>query len=234
MNDDYKNLLAHWDSAFCITDEDMAQMRAEPIPEESIAELAPSAKLFEAARSMKDCRNALDHGCGSGWAGVVMAKSGCPCVTCADAAPNAAKLAGLYAELFGVRDRVHPVCIDENWLAAQPDETYDGFFCSNVLDVVPPEMAEDIIRHAARVVTRDAKIVIGLNYWLSPERAAEKGMELTEDGRLYADGVLRLVSRTDEQWIEAFAPYFTVEKLDHFAWPGEQNETRRLFFLKKA
>jgi len=30
-----------------------------------------------------------------------------------------------------------------------------------------------------------------------------------------------------------FKPYFKVEKLDHFAWPGEQKETRRLFIVKR-
>jgi len=47
------------------------------------------------------------------------------------------------------------------------------------------------------------------------------------------DGVLRLVSRTDEEWAAIFSPYYTVERLEHFAWPGEAKETRRLFCLRK-
>ena len=47
------------------------------------------------------------------------------------------------------------------------------------------------------------------------------------------DGVLRLVSRTDDEWAALFDPYFTVEELDHFAWPGEAAETRRLFRLRR-
>ena len=55
-----------------------------------------------------------------------------------------------------------------------------------------------------------------------------------EDGcRLYVDGVLRLVSRTDEDWTARLAEHFTAEGPDHFAWPGEKAETRRLFILRK-
>ena len=76
-------------------------------------------------------------------------------------------------------------------------------------------------------------MAVGLNYYLSPEAAADKGLSLT-DGRLYVDGVLRMVSRTDEEWAEGFAPFFTVESLEHFAWPGEAEERRRLFRLRKG
>ena len=65
------------------------------------------------------------------------------------------------------------------------------------------------------------------------EAATERGMELADGRALYIDGVLRLFSRTDEEWAEVFSPYFTVEQLEHFAWPGEAAERRRLFRLKK-
>ena len=76
-------------------------------------------------------------------------------------------------------------------------------------------------------------MVIGLNYFLSSEAATARGMELTDGNRLYIDGVLRLVSRTDEEWAQIFSPRYTVEQLEHFAWPGEQTEARRLFYLRK-
>ncbi len=45
--------------------------------------------------------------------------------------------------------------------------------------------------------------------------------------------VERLVSRTDEEWAGIFSPRFTRESLEHFAWPGEEKETRRLFRLRR-
>ena len=102
-----------------------------------------------------------------------------------------------------------------------------------MLDVVPLETAEEIIRELARIAISGASVILSLNYYVSPETAARRRMELTDGNRLYMDGVLRLVSRSDEEWERIFEPFFTVERLEHFAWQGEETETRRLFYLKK-
>lgn len=228
---DNQALLEFWDRFFAIPEEEKEAARREGVGEWK--ELAPSEKLLRAVCELGGRKKVLDYGCGNGWAAVAAAKSGCPDVTAADPAPHAAEMAGFLAELFGVSEQVHPVCCAGDWLKTVPAETYDGLICSNVLDVVPPETAEEILRELARVVTADAQIVIGLNYYLSPETAAEKGMELTDGRLLYQDGVLRLVSRTDEEWAALFAPCFTVDGLEHFAWPGESEERRRLFRLRR-
>lgn len=228
---DNEKLIAFWNRAMALSEEEKARTEA-PEPD-AWKEIAPSEKLFLAAVSLGRRKKVLDYGCGSGWAGIIAAKSGCPDVTAADPAPGAAESTAFYAEQFGVSDRVHTLCIPPDWLKHVPDGRFDGFICSNVLDVVPPETAEEILQEAARVVTRDAAVIIGLNYYLSPEAAAEKGLELTDGTRLYVDGVLRLVSRTDEEWEKIFSPWFAAEKLEHFAWPGEAAERRRLFYLKR-
>ena len=229
---DNKTLLAFWDKAFTIPEEEKEAARREGAV--NIEDMAPSEKLLQAAAELGGCKRVLDYGCGNGWAAVAAAKSGCVCVTAADAAPNAAEAAGFIAELFGVSERVHPVLSYDGWLASVPEGTYDGLILSNVLDVVPPETAEELLHLICRAAAPGARVVIGLNYYLSPEAAGEKSMGL-EDGRmLYVDGVLRLVSRTDEEWAELFSPFFTVERLEHFAWPGETEERRRLFRLRKT
>ena len=228
---DDKTLQAFWNQAFFIPEEEKEAARREGAG--SPEEMAPSEKLFRAACGLGSRKKVLDYGCGNGWASIAAAKSGCPDVTAADPAPNAVEAARFTAELFGVSEQVHPVCGAGEWLRSVPAETYDGLICSNVLDVVPPETAEEILRALAEAVTPDAEIVIGLNYYLSPEAAAEKGISLTDGRLLYQDGVLRLVSRTDEEWAAFFAPFFTVESLDHFAWPGENAEKRRLFRLRR-
>lgn len=226
-----RTLIGFWNSAFALSEEEKQQMRSEDTGDWK--ELAPSEKLCQAACLLGKRNRVLDYGCGSGWASIIAAKSGCPDVTAADPAPNAAAAAEFTAALYGVEERVHALPVTSDWLKAVPAETYDGFICSNVLDVVPPETAGEIIREAARAVTKDAEVIIGLNYYLSPETAAEKGLDLRQGRDLYVDGVLRLVSRTDEEWEDIFSPCFTVENLDHFAWPGETAEKRRLFRLKK-
>lgn len=228
---DNQTLVSFWNSAFALSEADKEGARQEGIgPWEA---LAPSEKLLKAARALGEKKNVLDYGCGNGWAAIAAAKGGCENVTAADPAPNAVETTRFLSELLGVSDRVHPVCIGEDWLKTVPSDACDGFFCSNVLDTVPPETAEEIIREAARVVTETAEVLVGLNYYLSPEAAAEKGTALTNGCLLYLDGVLRLVSRTDAEWEAIFAPYFTVESLTYFAWQGEEEEKRRLFRLRR-
>ena len=228
---DNNTLIEFWDKAFALSEEDM--MREKETSKDDWNDLAPSEKLFQAAVSLGSAKKVLDYGCGSGWAGIIAAKSGCNDVTAVDVAPGAAKATVFYADLFDVADKVHVSCISPSWISEIPPHTYDGFICSNVLDVVPTETAKDIIREAARVVKTGASVIIGLNYYLSADVAKDKGLDLVDGNRLYVDGVLRLVSLTDDEWAALFSELFTVERLEHFAWPGEKAETRRLFYLKR-
>ena len=230
MKDD-RALIGFWDRAFTLTEEDKKELTENGAGD--LKSLAPSEKLYLAAASLGSRKKVLDYGCGSAWAGIIAAKCGCPDVTAADPAPRAAESAQFYAALYGVQDSLKACRIGRDWLGTVPENTYDGLICSNVLDVVPPETAEEIIAETTRIVTSDARAVIGLNYYLSPDTAAAKGLGLTDGCMLYIDGILRLVSRTDEEWAALFSPFYTVEKLEYFAWPGEQAETRRLFTLKK-
>ena len=228
---DNNNLIEFWDKAFALSEEDM--MREKETSKDDWNDLAPSEKLFQAAVSLGDSKKVLDYGCGSGWAGIIAAKSGCNDVTAVDVAPGAAKATAFFADLFDVADKVHVSCVSPSWISEIPPRTYDAFICSNVLDVVPTETAMDIISQAARVVKTGASVIIGLNYYLSPEVASAKGLDLVDGNRLYVDGVLRLVSLTDDEWAAMFSEHFTVERLEYFAWPGEKSETRRLFYLKR-
>ena len=228
---DNQTLISFWDKAFTLSEEQQTEARKQAA--ENWKELAPSEKLFKAACSLGQKKKVLDYGCGDGWASIIAAKSGCRDVTAVDAAPGAVQAVRLYADIYGVEEHVHAVCGSADWLQSIASDTFYGLICSNVLDVIPSETAETILRESARIVTRDACVVIGLNYYLSQEAAAARGMELTDGNRLYIDGVLRLVSRTDEEWTQIFSPWYTAQRLEHFAWPGEDKETRRLFWLRK-
>lgn len=231
ITNENKTLIDFWDRFYTLSEEDKKEISSGAL--ESFEQLAPSEKLLAAACELGSRNKVLDLGCGNGWAAIAAAKSGCPSVTAADPAPNAADTAGLFARVLGVDEQVTAVCCPDGWLKDVPDEAYDGFICCCVLDVVPPETAEEILREAARILAPDAAVVIGLNARLDPEAAAEKGVELTEDGRVIQEGVLRLVSKTDEEWEGILSRYFTVEGKEYFGWPGETEEKRRIFRLRK-
>ena len=230
---DNQALIAFWDRAFSGPEEDGAGDQARADDPDAWRGLAPSEKLFQAAASLACRKRVLDYGCGSGWAGIIAAKSGCPDVTSVDVSPGAVRAAQLCARQCGTGKNPAIRQVSPDWLQSVPDSTYDGFICSNVLDVIPPETAENIIRQSARITVPDACVIIGMNYYLSPEAAAARNLALEDGCRLYVDGVLRLVSRSDEAWAALFAPYYCVDRLEHFAWPGEAAETRRLFRLRK-
>ena len=84
---DNQKLIEFWDRAFSMPEEQKDSIQDQQ--EEDWKELAPSEKLFRAACSLGRRKRVLDYGCGSGWAAIIAAKSGCPDVTAADAAPAA-------------------------------------------------------------------------------------------------------------------------------------------------
>ena len=224
---DNEKLIAFWNQVFAQSEEESGNELFDP------EELAPSKELYLAAASMAEHHKVLDYGCGSAWASIIMAHHGCEDITAADPAKSAVKAALQSMSLYHMTERIHPVKIDEHWLNTVAEQTYDGIFCSNVLDVIPEETARDILIQFHRIAKDDADVIIGMNYYLSPQTAETKGLELIEGKYLYVDGVLRLVSKTDEEWKEFFSPYFEVKNLQYFSWPGEKTKTRRLFTLKR-
>ncbi len=229
-NEKNKSIIDFWDKALSLSEEDKKELSGYSA--DDWKELAPSEKLYQAAASLGSCDKVLDYGCGNGWGGIVAARSGCKDVTAVDPAQGAADSARFYAEVFGAKDNMKIECIDTDWLKNVPADTYDGFICSNVIDVVMPDVAEAILSEAGRIVKKNGRAIIGMNYYISPEAAAAKGLDLKDGLFMYVDGILRLVSRSDEEWTKILGRYFTVERIEHFAWPGESEERRRLFYLK--
>ena len=234
MSDIYNNALDFWNQAFDMRDEDLKDWLTGCDTEDGWKELASADKLRDVIiRELSGCKKVLDYGCGEGWAAISLCKSGCKDVTGVDVVENAIKLAKILADAYKAGDGFKAECVGTDWIAKEKEATYDGIFCSNVIDVLPPEVSDDIIKNIARVATSDAKIVISMNYYKKTESNPEKNIEVKNDIEVYVNGVLRLVTRTDEEWSERLSKYFDVEKIDYFAWPGEDEETRRIFIMKK-
>ena len=231
MNDTYKTLVEFWNNCFEMNEEEKKQLLDSINIDEDWKTLAPSQKLFDAVSSFRGKENVLDYGCGTGWSSIIMAKSGVKKVTAVDVAANSIDVLNVYKDAFKVSENIDAFVIDENWLGTQEDK-YDGLYCSNVIDVVPYEMAKEIIKNAAKAVKKGARVIFSLNFYMSPKMMEERGIK--SDGRhVYMDGVLRLLSLSDEEWKSLFEEYFKFIKLDYFSWAGEAKEARRLFILEK-
>lgn len=228
-NEVNNNLIKFWDAAIALTSEQKDEMKEYKGMDAK--ELAPSVKLFDVVKTLGTCQKVLDYGCGNAWAGIIANKNGCKDVTAVDLGEKIIDAAKFYANLCEAN--INAYVIQQDWLSSVLDNTYDGLVCSNVLDVLPLETSMKIIKQLARITKKDAKVIIGLNFYMPPEVASQRGMNLVEDKYLFVDNVLRLLSLSDDEWKELFSPYFEIEKLDYFAWPGEQKETRRLFMLRK-
>ncbi len=226
---DNQNLIDFWNKAYRLSDEDKQQI-SEAGPD-GWKSMAPSEKLSLAASSLGFCTKVLDYGCGNAWGAIIAAKSGCKDVTAVDVSSGPLEAARWYASIYDAD--VDLVEVTPSWLEGVPDATYDGLICSNVLDVVPQETACKMIQQFARITREGANVVIGLNFHMSEERAAQRGITLVDGRKLYVDGILRLVSLSDEEWTALLSRHFKVQRLEHFAWPGEKTETRRLFHLTK-
>lgn len=227
----YETLKNFWDSSFAITDEDKENMKKEVNKEEDWKQLAPSQKQIDAIKTLNDCSNVLDYGCGYGWSSIIGSKLGVKHITAVDVAPKGIELAKFYSSLFDITNIDYQV-IDPEWLKSQKDNSYDGFFTSNVLDVIPESMSNEIIKEVARIVKPGSKLIFSFNFYMPIEKAQQSGMKVIGN-ELYANDVLRLISKSDEEWENTFKQYFEIEKLEYFAWPGETKESRRLFYLLK-
>ena len=229
LNEKYNNLVDFWNSVFDMSSEDKLKIKNE-IKDDDYKDFAPSKKLFDAVTLLGKKNKVLDYGCGSGWASIISAKSGANDVTSVDPAPKAIEALNFYRDLFGVSDKINAITIDKDWLKQEEDNKYDGLVSSNVLDVIPFDLTKEIIKEFARITKKDALVIIGLNFYLDEEKAKARGMNLEND-ELYVNGVLRLLNKKDEEWIDLFSEYFNLEKLEYFAWAGEEKETRRLFYF---
>lgn len=221
MND-LKNLVSFWNDCFNNNDK---------IEVTDYKTLAPSKKLYDALEILSKEDKVLDYGCGHGWASIILAKVGCKDVTASDMAPNAIKMAKEYSKAYQVDSNINFKLINDDYLNNELDSYYDGVFCSNVLDVVPMDVSQSIIKFLHRVVKENGLVIIGLNYYLDLDKAPN-GFKVI-DKNVYINDILRLVSLTDEEWVNIFSEYFTIEKTIHFSWPNENVERRRIFYLRK-
>lgn len=175
----------------------------------------------------------LDFGCGSGWATIYLKRIGCEDVTGVDQAANAIDIATETAKMNGLTEGITFIKGDEKYLENVEDNVYDGFFSSNTLDVIPTEVATRILTQVNRICKPDARILVMLNPYLTPELNEKIKMEQISPDSYTRDGILRCVNKTKDEWIALFEQYFTLETYDEFECDNEPKGLgRRMFGLR--
>ena len=230
IKDDYNKLVSFWNESFVINDEDKKHIMKDT--SDDYRKLSPSLKQLEALRLFNGKNVVLDYGCGSGWASIIMAKSGAKRIDAVDVSLNSIEMVNCYKEAYDVSKIINAIHINEKWLKEQEGNKYDGFFSSNVVDVIPLTMALDIIKEAARITKEGALVVFSLNFYIEPSIMKERGC-LIDGPHIYINDVLRLTALTDQEWMDIFSKYFKNIKLQYYAWSGEEKERRRLFIMEK-
>lgn len=227
MKKDYENAMEFWNKALTSAPEDY---EGEVDIANDWKQIGSESLLQLLCDEGKDWNNILDYGCGSGWASVVFAKNGAVNVLGVDVVPNAIESAGYYVKTFQETEHIKLKTVSTNWLKEQSENQFEHALSMNVLDVVPDEVAKDIICDLSKVCKKGATLLIGMN-------PCFEGEELTKDGCTYKDhylfvnDILRVNNHTDEEWSKLFSAYFKVERVEHFKWDGEPKERRRLFYL---
>ena len=230
----YSEAMNFWNKAFTLSDEDKEKHNKNITADSDPADLAISKSLAEFVRStLKGKNKVLDYGCGEGWAGMSIYKDGCRDVTCVDVAQGAVETVKYIASLAQIGDGFCARSIDADWLATVADNTYDGIVCTNVIDVVPSEISAYIAQHLGRILSPGGTAVIGMNYYKDLSADPGANVEIRNGNEVYMGGILRMVSRTDDEWRSIFEKHFIVEQLEYYAWNSETVPKRRIFVLKK-
>ena len=112
------------------------------------------------------------------------------------------------------------------------DGEFDGIILSNVLDVMPEQVDEAVLRKLNRVLAPGGCWFVKLNPYYTAKELREMDYE-KEDGHLYEEeGILRLHQETTNHWKRVFEAYGTVERYMEFTYPWQEG-LNRLLLVKK-
>ncbi|MGE4320519.1 MAG: class I SAM-dependent methyltransferase [Acholeplasmataceae bacterium] len=101
---------------------------------------------------------------------------------------------------------------DHHYLEQFEDESIDGIFCSNFLDVIPRKTSQEVIDSMIRIVKPSGYVLLKLNFYLDEDLIKKLNMELLEQDTYAIKGILRAHNLTTEVWIDRFKGFKLVSK----------------------
>lgn len=222
INEINHDLQKFWDDYF---------NHAEPI--NFISELKVENKLDEVLKYLGDNANKiLDIGTGLGYC-LFMTKLLGKKMNYGlgiDTSTNAINSALKTCEIANI-EGIDFVVADNSFLESLADNSYDGIISSNVLDVIPEEITNDIINQIKRILASNGLFILKLNFFLTEELIEKLKMEKIGENSYTLNGILRAVNYSSEEWIKKFDG-FSVVLIDEYERIKNGPKDRIIVFRK--
>lgn len=127
---------------------------------------------------------------------------------------------------------LHYVTGDIENLMQMDDGCFDGIILSNVLDVIPKDIAHTILTEITRILKPEGYLFLKLNPYITKDELIQLGYTPIGDNLYTEDGVLRLREIDTQTWYNLLEHSYTVERYLEFPYPWQEG-MNRLFLLKK-
>lgn len=121
---------------------------------------------------------------------------------------------------------------DITQVSQMEEESFDGIILSNVLDVIPKDTAETILKELTRLLKKDGLMFIKLNPYVNDNKLKELGLNCFYDNLYEKDGYLRIRRIETSELERQFEENFCIERYLEFPYPW-QDGMNRLFLLRK-
>jgi ubiquinone/menaquinone biosynthesis C-methylase UbiE len=126
------------------------------------------------------------------------------------------------------------VCGDHMTLETLEKESIGSILCSNVIDCLPVETQDKILKEFARISKPHARFLLKVNFVITKEMADRSGLVEDTPGCYLQDGVFRIASYSSETWIEKVTSYgFKLIGQDEFERIPKGPKDRMFLFEKK-
>lgn len=112
------------------------------------------------------------------------------------------------------------------------DGEFDGLILSNVLDVMPEQVDEKLLKELDRVLKHGGYWFVKLNPYFT-KKELRNFEYIKETGHLYEkDGILRLHQETTEHWKRILGNHGKIIRYVEFCYPWQEG-LNRLFLIRK-
>ncbi|MFA6801759.1 MAG: class I SAM-dependent methyltransferase [Acholeplasmataceae bacterium] len=151
------------------------------------------------------CETIIDVGCGLGFSLMTAKLLGKKMVNGYgfDTSEKGIEFAKETVKLSKISD-LEFVTENHHYLDRFDDQSVDGIFCSNFLDVIPRKTSQEVIDSMIRIVKPLGYVLLKLNFYLDEDLIKKLNMEVIDQDTYAINGILRAHNLTTEAWIDRF------------------------------